>query len=175
MKKPTLLVDMDGTIVDLHGYALKAGVLDHYPCRWDMACCIHPPYTTDDMLNMTSLFEYAPPIPGALKAITDLELAFDVWIVSTPWPSNPDSSAAKTRWCRRHLGTANRLILTQDKTMVRGDILVDDKPALVGPWRHVEYPQPWNSQRWMTWDDGLADQILDFAALLNLITPDDPS
>jgi hypothetical protein len=40
------------------------------------------------------------------------------------------------------------VILTRDKTLVRGDVLVDDKPEIGGlatpHWRHLLYDQPYN-------------------------------
>jgi 5'-nucleotidase len=53
------------------------------------------------------------------------------------------------------------VILTRDKTLVRGDILVDDKPTIAGLatplWRHILFDQPYNRHfptlrlNWFTW------------------------
>ena len=50
-----------------------------------------------------------------------------------------------------HLGKSwvDRIILTRDKTLVRGDILLDDAPQAKGSslepvWEHVYFDQPYN-------------------------------
>lgn len=47
----------------------------------------------------------------------------------------------KWEWVREHLGDEflDRVILTRDKTVVRADLLVDDKPRITGA-QHVSIP-----------------------------------
>lgn len=57
------------------------------------------------------------------------------------------------------------MIVTKDKTLVHGDLLIDDKPRVTGTrspaWQHVLYDQPYNrhvdAQRmtWSTWREVL--------------------
>jgi 5'-nucleotidase len=57
------------------------------------------------------------------------------------------------------------MIVTRDKTLVYGDVLVDDNPAIVGAhtpaWTHVVYDQPYNRtidgprMTWTDWRDVL--------------------
>jgi 5'-nucleotidase len=68
-----------------------------------------------------------------------------------------------------HLGTefTTRVILTRDKTLVRGDGLIDDKPTIGGiatpQWRHVLFNQPYNRQfpgprvDWENWREALLE------------------
>ena len=44
----------------------------------------------------------------------------------------------KFKWIEDHLGAEwiNRAIITRDKTMVYGDVLIDDKPSIQGMWLH---------------------------------------
>lgn len=59
-------------------------------------------------------------------------------------------AAEKYAWVRQHFGPEwlNRMILTVDKTTVRGDVLIDDKPKIVGvqhpTWRHLLFNAPYN-------------------------------
>lgn len=43
-----------------------------------------------------------------------------------------------------------RLIITSDKTKIRGDLLIDDKPYITGSeypaWEHVLFTAPYNSE-----------------------------
>lgn len=84
------------------------------------------------------------PIPGAKAALKAAVAAgHDVRIVSSPFISNPTCASDKFDWLVRHYGQswAQRLVLTTDKTIVHGDILLDDKPEITGSmeptWKHV--------------------------------------
>lgn len=88
-------------------------------------------------------FAGIPPLPGALEGLEALrEAGHDVWICTAPL-SSPYCMAEKLEWVERHLGAwwERRVILSRDKTLVRGDVLIDDKPAVTGSltptWRHV--------------------------------------
>lgn len=80
--------------------------------------------------------------------------------------------AEKYLWVEKHLGreATNRLILTKDKTLVRGDILIDDKPHIAGAmrpqWKHIVYDAPYNRERkdvprmtWQNWRNVLAGEL----------------
>lgn len=86
------------------------------------------------------------PIDGAKEALKSaLAMGHDVRIVSSPFISNPTCASDKLDWIVRHYGShwASRLVLTNDKTLVRGDFLIDDKPEITGSmeptWRHVVF------------------------------------
>ena len=69
----------------------------------------------------------------------------------------------KFAWVEEHLGSkwASRIIMTRDKTLVHGDVLIDDKPNIVGvrapTWKHILYDQPYNQhcadQERLTWSN----------------------
>lgn len=155
-----ILIDMDGVMVDTMAEVYKRLQRVHDVCQWNFdGCCL--PAGSMSVYDDTSVFDDAAPIGGALEGITQLMRdGHDVAFLSAPWPTNPDSAAAKYRWIAKHGLPVNRLILAMDKTLVPGDILIDDRPGLVGPWRHVCYPQTWNTadpNRGLSWIDGLAD------------------
>jgi len=91
----------------------------------------------------------------------------DVFLVSAPDPNCTDLCAyEKVQWVVDQLGVEwkQRLILTRDKTLIRGDILFDDKPTVVDGlmepiWRHVFFTQPYNKRfddrpridKWQDW------------------------
>lgn len=86
------------------------------------------------------------PIPGAKEALKQaLKDGHDVRIVSSPYISNPTCASDKLAWITKHYGShwASRLILTNDKTVVHGDFLIDDKPVIKGStrptWRQVVF------------------------------------
>jgi 5'-nucleotidase len=56
----------------------------------------------------------------------------------------------KYQWTEQHLGNewAKKVILTRDKTLVKGDFLIDDRPEIIGVvtpvWEHVVFDKPYN-------------------------------
>jgi 5'-nucleotidase len=88
---------------------------------------------------------------GAAQAVTDLmSEGFDVYICTSPLVQYRNCVLEKYEWVEEHLGSefTERVILTRDKTLVRGDVLIDDKPVIGGistpQWRHVLFDQPYN-------------------------------
>lgn len=92
------------------------------------------------------------PIAGAKTALKyAVKQGIDVRIVTSPWASNPTCASDKLNWVIKHYGShwAKRVVITADKTLVRGDILIDDKPAVTGSmepeWQHILFSQPYNA------------------------------
>ncbi len=105
-----------------------------------------------------------PPVPGALDAVHELlALGMDVRICTSPLSQFENCVAEKYLWVERHLGrdATNRLILSKDKTLVYGDLLIDDKPLIEGAvkprWKHILFDAPYNrhvtGQARMSWDN----------------------
>ena len=106
-------------------------------------------------------FANLEPIAGAVEALKGLLLAgYDVRICTAPKKIFDNCVAEKFAWVKKHLGQefVERIVLTRDKTLVRGDFLVDDKPEVTGvctpTWKHVLSDQPYNrhiNQPRLTW------------------------
>jgi 5'-nucleotidase len=91
-------------------------------------------------------------IEGAVAALNEMVAGgIDVRLCSSPLSSSPCCVMEKVEWAVAHLGKSwvDRIILTRDKTLVRGDILLDDAPLAKGSslepvWEHVYFDQPYN-------------------------------
>jgi 5'-nucleotidase len=179
----TILVDQDGVIADWGTTGWNVG-LDAYgeaaaniPRHADQRTFDLGHERTPDELQiiaevMNNIDYFAlRPIRGARTALRNmLRAGHDVRIVSSPWPSNPKCASAKIDWMVHYFGRdwARRTILTMDKTLVRGDYLIDDKPevtgAMVPTWKHVHFTQPYNQDiknplrinQWNEWESVLA-------------------
>ena len=108
MKSKTLYIDMDGVLVDLQSNLDKQG--------WHQ-----------------NVFKDPPPMAGAVEAFNELcfDEDYDVYILSTaPW-NIPNSWTQKRLWVSKYLGgkAHKRLILSNNKSLLRGDILIDDRTA----------------------------------------------
>jgi len=91
------------------------------------------------------------PLPGAPEAARRmLELGHEVFICTAPITDCATCPMEKFQWAGRHLGPEwlKRVIIASDKTLVRGDFLVDDKPEITGSmtplWEHVVFDRPYN-------------------------------
>jgi 5'-nucleotidase len=167
------LFDMDGVIVDYErGFIeqfkkaypnvnpVPLEERKHFELYKDYPEEIHPLIT--NILQSQGFYRDLPPMVGAREALEEIVQNNDLFICSTPSMTNTDSAKEKYDWMREHYGQewTKRLVLTYDKTMVHGDILVDDKPEIKGlmkpSWEQVLYTFPYNinvNKRRMTWDN----------------------
>lgn len=105
-----------------------------------------------EIMNHPTFYADLDPIEGWAEAMLKLdERGNDVRIVTTPWWDNHDCMRDKANWVAKHLGEdwRKRIVLTGDKTLVMGDVLVDDKPDIRGlnpnpVWQQVLFDQPYN-------------------------------
>lgn len=189
MKKCVLLIDMDGTACDWSA-RLKQNFELKFPDRKLKPISefhqfyvedSHPDDWRDDIAQISrqpGFYESLLPIEGAIEALKDIEencLDFiEPFLCSSPEVEYETQlcHTEKARWVEEHLGRfwTKRLILTKDKTLVRGHILLDDKPlikgALTPTWTHFVYEQPWNARvanlarfNWSKWTE-LRDGVL---------------
>lgn len=171
-----ILVDQDGVIADWG--ATYGRMLDRYgkaaqniPRHENQRSFNLNEGLNEDEKNIVSLvmehMDYSglDPIPGAIEALHGmLEYGHDVMICTSPWLPNAHCVPGKLDWVRYHLGAEweERVIVTKDKTMVMGDVLVDDKPNITGrlvpTWAQYVFDQPYNRElpvreRLKSWDE----------------------
>jgi len=169
----TYLIDQDGVLADFVEGFKRAWATHGLPAyfeaweQWDMNHYVpvqHKPMV-DVVMSQPGLFRHLPVMPGAVDAVLGLMNAgHKVWICSTPVHDSDTCENEKKAWLREHFGSAiaKRLILTQDKTLIKGEVLIDDKPAIRGEdtpsWEHVLYDAPYNRSvtgrkrlTWATW------------------------
>jgi 5'-nucleotidase len=159
-----LLVDLDGTIADWQGWFDKH-VDDLYPQfsdviprkdairTWDMKAghTLEVQEAITHIFNHEGFYADIPEIPGAIEALHEMKAqGHNVLIVTSPWLGNPSCLEDKKNWVKSHLGAEwlEDLVLTRDKTVVRGDYLYDDKPEIKGrytpSWTQILIDQSYN-------------------------------
>lgn len=105
-----------------------------------------------------------PPVSGAIDAVKQLvETGNQVIICTTPFSQYENCVLEKYQWLEKYLGRdfTRKIILTRDKTLIRGDILIDDKPEITGiaqpEWEHIVFDFPYNrhvsGKRRITWEN----------------------
>lgn len=77
---------------------------------------------------ITNIFIDLESIDGALNAFKELSSIHDVWILSRASAKNINSYTEKAQWVLNNLGyeAQKKLILCHDKSLLKGDILIDD-------------------------------------------------
>eukprot|EP00922_Rhytidocystis_sp_ex-Travisia-forbesii_P028165 GHVS01041339.1.p1 GENE.GHVS01041339.1~~GHVS01041339.1.p1 ORF type:complete len:273 (-),score=49.22 GHVS01041339.1:304-1122(-) len=182
-----VLVDMDNTLVDwdCQFYRLMAKLHPYVPLRspeartnWSIEYN-YPLKYERAILELTDQPEFwrtMPPMKGGVQAMQDMVASgLKVFIVSSPDPFHTSRCAKeKYDWIENYLGThwKSKVILASDKTLIRGDVLIDDKPSVcygahVPCWTHVLYHHAYNSmytstpriQQWTDWQLVLQDVV----------------
>ena len=176
-----ILLDQDGVLADF-----EQGFYDAWQARHGALCPAVPLalrrtfYVRDDypevyrsavqeVYTAPGFYRNLPPVAGAVEAVQALlAQGHDVRICTSPLNQWQHCVPEKYEWVERHLGAemVHRLIVTKDKTVVYGDVLVDDNPAVVGVrqphWRHIIFDQPYNREAvgprmtWASWAKTLA-------------------
>ncbi len=145
-KKLEILVDLDGIVVDLtthwlelieRDHGIKVGL--HEIDQWSLHKCGEltklGATKVYDYLQLPGLFRNAPPLTGAIESLRELNELHDVVICSSP--SGPVSAKEKLEWLSEHTPflKLNQIILANKKTMVCGDVLIDDHPETGAAYR----------------------------------------
>ena len=80
--------------------------------------------------SQVDFFRQLKPLEGALESFSFLFYSekFEVYILTAPSVKNPSSYTEKRLWVSDHLGeiVAERLIICPDKSLLKGDYLIDD-------------------------------------------------
>lgn len=119
-QKPTLYIDMDGTLVDWQSGQNRLTEMEKLQYNG---------YEDE----IPGIFSRMDPMPGAIEAFCQLQTKYDVYILSTaPW-RNTTAPSDKLRWVQKYFGIEKnspaykRLILSHHKELNRGDIIIDDR------------------------------------------------
>ena len=176
--KPIVLLDQDGPLADFDtAIALVLTDLGLDPSRlirttWhtsrDIEDCFSAEVAEDviDAVHAPGFFRDLPVTPGAQSGVkTLLDAGCAVFVCTSPKLANPSCASDKFDWITRHIPSLRRnVVVTKDKTLVHGHLLIDDKPNITGviepSWQHVMFSTPGNAAsvpvsglRLPSWDD----------------------
>ena len=152
MKKPILLIDMDEVLADF-----KGGVTDEEKTEW----CPETMYEDGFFFNLK-------PISGAMGAVKKLfdSGLFDIHICSTPVAGLHGSYSDKSKWINKYFPYLyNRIILTQNKTLVKADIAIDDRPEIYSSEVRVIDPRTRKANQRFQWHKIAEDLIEEFSEI----------
>lgn len=182
MEKKIVLFDMDGTMFKYDEKLLRlaherlglpllsADTIKGF--HTEKAFPIEYRERIDAIANEEGFFADLEPYEGAIEAFHEISADphFLTFVCTAPkkFYKNAACVAEKHLCILNHLGKAatERIILARDKTLVHGDVIIDDKPVIDGcrtpTWAHVYYDRPYNRDvdrpritDWSKWRDVL--------------------
>ena len=117
--KNLLYIDLDGVIADF------ISAMHSHPLREI------PPYD-EHPDTIPNIFRNLNPLPNSIQAVNTLLNSdkYEIYFLSTaPW-NNPSAWTDKRLWLEEQFGDVinRKLILTHRKDLMKGDILIDDRP-----------------------------------------------
>jgi len=157
-----ILVDMDDVLTDFEGEFYRKWTALHpnlpsIPVKDRRAPFLveeYPQEYRDEVraiFNAPGFIRNLPVVPGAIEALRAMkEAGHIVKICTAPLRDNPAGLSEKQAWIEEHLGHdwLTDFICEKDKTLTRGDVLIDDKPEVAGSvkpsWQHIVFSAPYN-------------------------------
>lgn len=157
-----ILVDQDGVLADFEGEFLRRWQEKHpdfpfIPNEERTRFYIADEYPQELKRYIESIYNSRgfmlglPEVEGAVDALKQMRAdGHIVKICTSPLTGNKNCILEKIEWTKRHLGSewVKDLIFTHDKTLVKGDFLIDDKPFVDGlmtpSWEHIVFDAPYN-------------------------------
>lgn len=149
MRRIRALVDVDGVLADFLGE-----VLYRLPPKSTGKRVSKEEVTTWEIFDSPAFAEFAhlrrdvydsikreggcyniAPLPGAREGFAALREVADVTIVTSPFSGSKTWVHERLLWLRDFFEVEEKdVIFAHDKRMIRGDMLIDDKPANVYSW-----------------------------------------
>jgi 5'-nucleotidase len=157
-----LLLDMDGPLADFDGYfwdtVKELGVESVNADRYTQSRRFATDHITNPaerkflrwMIERTRWFAELPVTDGAVEGVEALlDAGLDIWVCTKPLDANSHCRDDKAQWLRKHFPSlSDKLIIAPDKSLIRGDVLLDDAPHLGwlgrAVWRPVIFPSTYN-------------------------------
>ena len=141
MNRPTVVLDVDGVVADFVGHTLSI-LGDRAPVRSSLRIWGVTDQFSDEDAQLCHLRWRAPGwcrtmpvLPWSYNAVDRLSLRANVLWATAPLPNAPHWVAERTAWLVQHFAADPKSIFfVEDKSLVPGDIMVDDKPENVDKW-----------------------------------------
>lgn len=160
MSKPVILVDCDGVMADFHGAFLREFtrihgrvVLKEECTRWQFNECICTLEEED------VVWDYFARTPGLIEGLSEVDadltdaLAYlrnwaRVVCVTSPKAGNKLWAGERIAWLNARGFSDKDISNTSDKTLIRGDVLLDDGGHNLDAYSYfggcLLFNQPWN-------------------------------
>lgn len=163
--KPRVLLDCDGVLCDLMTPTLR--VINEYDreprglplytladlTHWEVYSALNVSASTRalcrDMWNSPGFARGLLPYAGAVEAVRELKTFADVYVVTSANHESPTWMYDRVQWLQEHFRIGpHRVVFTDAKHLVEGDMFVDDKRDNVAEYNHGAaflWTQPYNA------------------------------
>ena len=124
-----LLIDMDQVIADFK--------FDYEKSKLENPNIKYPQ-------SQKHFFENLKPIKDSIESVNKLKEKYNIYFLTRPSILNPLCYTEKRLWIEKHFGIemCKYLIICYDKTMVKGDYLIDDviqSGDFQKDWKHIHF------------------------------------
>jgi 5'-nucleotidase len=170
-----ILVDMDGVLANfeekfLEIYRSLYPNLPYIPVNLRRRFHIREEYPKEledkvvSVWTKPGFYLSLDPIDKGLESINEIKnKGHDVFICTSPLSTYENCVLEKYKWVEKYLGNnwVRNIIFTKDKTIVHGNLLIDDNPLIKGiknpSFEHIIYDCSYNKlenfKRRMTWNN----------------------
>lgn len=144
MRKPRVLLDVDGVLADFLSFSIQT-IYDlseqtYTPdqfTEWDLFKTFDPKWKHEFYFECSKpgVASYLKVYEGACQGVAHLKEISDVYVVTAPMRNSLFWYKDRQIWLDKNFGIPHhRLVYTEAKHLCRGDVLVDDKPENVREW-----------------------------------------
>jgi len=157
-----ILFDMDEVLADFEGWFIEEWKkrfpdTPHVQLKDRLVYGIQKQYSEslldkiDEIRLAKGFTKNIPPLKGAIEAFLELSKDHTLFICTSPPDGYRNVIEEKFVWIEEHLGKEwiKKVIVTRDKTLVQGDVLIDDNPQIKGSakptWKQVYVEFPYNT------------------------------
>ena len=163
------LCDVDGVVANFADGFRKNWAAHGLPPfdwkTWDIFDHVAPEHRQHviPLMSTPGLFRNLEPLPGAIEGVEYLMRRHEVFFCTSPVVGAHHCATEKLEWLEEQFGRdmSKKTILCQDKTVIRGSVLLDDRPDITGvavpEWEHVIFSAFYNGhitdrKRLEAWD-----------------------
>lgn len=158
MRKPRLLLDVDGVIADFAGAAIKVmervsgkRILPDEILQWEVTHVLDDEAhrkASKEAFNEAGFASTFEIYDGSVEGVEKLKELTELHFVTSPTVTNPTWVHDRVNWLAKHFGVDPRDVHhTSKKWIIYGDAMIDDHPLNLEPWL-----QHWPGRLALLWD-----------------------
>jgi 5'(3')-deoxyribonucleotidase len=145
MKKPRLLLDVDGILADYVGATIKVmnamsgeNITPDDIVKWEVTEALENHSLREkckDAFNQAGFCLTFEAYDGAQDAVARLALSTEIFFVTAPMIKNPTWMPDRLAWLMHHFGVDHKhVVFATKKHIFIGDFMVDDNPENITSW-----------------------------------------
>ena len=173
----TVLIDCDGVLADFISATIQSlhsiGITDVHRTlmmhHYDMRKCLSPEQyvIASELWHKTGWCYGIPAYDGAIELLEALRKNARVVCVTKPLLTSSHWMAERYLWLREFQFEDRDIIFASDKSLIEGDLFIDDHPGNVNAWME-KHPNK-NAILWSEINGGMSPWFVDTAVKLSSV------